>query len=113
MGKVGGVFTETLNRSNAQIKQDRAEAIIEDAETLYQRVVEDLQKELKRKERERKAMLDISPSNSYSFISAKEFDADQFIQDDIKISLEIKTLKDKLVVVEERFIALFGKEEKE
>jgi hypothetical protein len=100
-----------LNRSNNQIKAERAASIQEDAEIAYERIVQDLERELKRKQRERAAMLDISPSNSYSFISAKEFDSDKFINDDIFISLEIKQLEDKLAVVKQRFVDLFGKEE--
>lgn len=111
MPKVGGLFNESLNRSNNQIKAERAASILEDAEIAYVRIVQDLERELKRKERERAAMLDISPSNTYLFLSPKEFDCDKFINDDIFISLEIKKLKDKLAVVRQRFVELFGTEE--
>jgi hypothetical protein len=46
MSKVGGLFNESLNRSNNQIKAERAASIQEDAEIAYERIVQDLEREL-------------------------------------------------------------------
>ena len=54
-----GAFLESLQRNNKQIRQDRAEAIAEDAELVFKRKVEDLEMKIKRMRRERDGMLDL------------------------------------------------------
>jgi hypothetical protein len=104
-----GAFVESLQRNNKKIREDRAQSIAEDAETIYRREIEDLRLIMKRKIRERENMLDMSPENSTSLIVASDFDAKAFVQKEIELGVEIRNLKIKLEIAEERYEYLFGK----
>lgn len=103
-----GAFVSSLKRSNGQIKADRAESIAEDTQVAFQRQVEDLALEIKRKKRERTNMLDLSPTNSMSLMVADEFDSQAFVTKDNEIGLKIRELEIKYEISKERYEYLFG-----
>lgn len=106
---VMGELAQSLIRNSKQIKQDRAEQIAEDSELAYGRRIEDLRRDIKRTQRKRRTMLDMSPDNTYSFIRVDSFDADAFADADMKLGLELRELEIKLEIAESSYVRLFGK----
>lgn len=102
-----GKFFDALNRNNKTIKRDRAIAIAEEAQTAYKRTVEDLQMQIKRLQRERNQMLDLSPTTADSLVLAKEFDAQSFVKKDIKLGLDIRNLQIQLEIANAQYLNLF------
>lgn len=105
---VPGSFQTSLQRSNKDIKNDRAIGIAEDAELTYQRMVQDLEVEYKRKIRERQNMLDLSPTNTHSLILASEFDSKKFVELDLTIGVQLREIEIKLDIARSRYAELFG-----
>ena len=104
----GGKFGEMLKRSNSKIREDRAIAITEDAETYYRRAVEDMQMQLKRLQRDKDNMLDLSPTNADSLTLASDFNAPSFVEKDIDLGVKIRNLTIKLDVAQNNYKTLFG-----
>ena len=88
-------FGSSLTRNNAAIKKDRADEITREAYIRYKRAVEDLQEELYRLVRKRNNMLDLSPSTIQSLMPAKDFDAGQYLIDDVELS---KLIREKTII---------------
>ena len=105
-----GAFTESLVRNNKKIRQDRAEAICEDAQIRYKREVEDLQIKIRQLNRERENMLDMSPENAMSLMVATDFDSKSFVEKDLSMGIEIRNIQIKLEIATERYNVLFGGE---
>lgn len=105
-----GSFDYYLKRNNKQIKSDRAEAIVEDAELVYRREVEDMQMSMKRLVRKRENMLDMSPTNSQSLMLAEDFDAKGFSKQDLELAVQIRNLEIKIELGVKRFSELFNEE---
>lgn len=103
-----GVFAETLRRSNSKIREDRAQAISEDAQLVYRRDIEDMRLELKRLLRDRENMLDLSPSDANSLKLASDFNSKSFVSKDIEIGVKARQLEIKLEIAEQRYLYLFG-----
>lgn len=103
-----GSFGYYLKRNNKQIKSDRAEAIIEDAELVYRREIEDMQMTMKRLVRKRENMLDLSPTNSQSLMLAEDFDAKGFVNLDLDLAVQIRNLEIKIELGVTRFKELFN-----
>ena len=103
-----GAFLESLVRNNKKIRQDRAEAIGEDAQIRYKREVEDLEIKIRQLNRERESMLDMSPENAMSLVLASDFDSKAFVEKDIAMGVEMRNLQIKLEIASERFAHLFG-----
>jgi hypothetical protein len=108
--EIKGAFQESLLRNNKKIRADRAESIVEDAETIYKRKVEDLRLSIKRKTRDRENMLDLSPDTAMSLKVASDFDAIDYVEKDAKLSLDIRNESIKLELAIVRYKHLFGKE---
>ena len=108
--KTEGAFIESLKRSNKAIKDDRAEAIAEDAQMRYRRTVEDLDMEIKRMKRKRENMLDMSPENSLSLMVVDNFDSAEFVDRDVKLGIDIRNAEIKLEIAEKQYNHLFGGE---
>jgi len=104
-----GSFVESLKRNNKQIRDDRALAIAEDAELIFKREVEDIQTELKRTKRDRDNMLDLAGNNTTNIISLSDFNAKDFVAEDLKLGLRIRELEIKLEVAQKRYNELFTK----
>ena len=103
-----GAFLESLVRNNKKIRQDRAEAIGEDAQIRYKREAEDLEIKMRQLNRERESMLDMSPENAMSLVLASDFDSKAFVEKDIAMGVEMRNLQIKLEIASERFTHLFG-----
>lgn len=104
-----GRFKDMLYRTNAKIRKDRADAIIEDAEVLYRREIEDLQRKLNKYKRDRENMLDLSPTDAQSLKLASDFDASGFVEKDIELGVNIRNLEIKIEIARQQYFTLFGK----
>jgi hypothetical protein len=105
-----GAFLESLKRNNAKIRDDRATAIFEDADILYKREVEDIAIQLKKLKRDQENMLDLSPTDADSLVLASDFDAREYVNKDLELSIKIRNLEIKLELAQKRYRYLFGKE---
>lgn len=105
---VEGAFISSLKRNNAKIRADRAASISEDTQLLYKRQIEDLQVQIKRLTRDQDGMLDLSPTHADSLVLASDFETQKFIDKDLKIALELRTLEIKLELATKRYVYLFG-----
>lgn len=103
-----GDFRASLKRNNRQIKDDRADAIAEDAEMSYRRRIEDLKIDMRRLERERNNMLDLSPENKMSLMLASDFDSKKFVEKDEQIGMELRNMTIQFKILSERYTSLFG-----
>lgn len=101
-------FIGLLQRNNDQIREDRAQIIGADSELIYRRRVEDIELKIKRMEREREGLIDISPLDRNSLTFA-DFQPEALVQKDIELSLTIRNLNIQLEVAVKRFEYLFGK----
>ena len=104
-----GELYVSLGRSNSQIRKERGDAIAEDLEVRFRRSIEDLETDIKRKERDLKNMYDFSPNSTTSLVLAKNVDAKEIQEADHKISFELRDMRIKLDIKRERYIRLFGK----
>ena len=103
-----GAFVESLKRNNKKIRNDRAVSITEDTELLYKRAVEDLKVKLRKMQRDRESMLDLSPTNALSLTLASEFDCDEFVTKDLDLGFQIRQVELKLEIAEAQYKHLFG-----
>lgn len=103
-----GTFVEKLHRNNKQIRQDRAIAIVEDAELIYNRSIQDLEMEIKRLKRDRDNLLDLSPDNAQSLKLASDFDAIAFVAKDQELSLKIRNKTIQVNLAKQAYNELFG-----
>ena len=105
---VEGAFMSSLTRNNKQIKADRAQAIVEDAEVVYRRKIEDLDMEIKRLKRDQESSLDLSPDNAMSLKLAISFSASDFVKADMEYSIKVREKEIEKELAEKRFEYLFG-----
>jgi uncharacterized protein YjbI with pentapeptide repeats len=103
-----GAFFDNINRNNRSIKRDRAIAITEDAKLLYKRNIEDMEMQMKKLNRERVNMLDLSPTSADSLILASDFDSSAFVKKDIELGVKIRNLQITLDIAKESYGKLFG-----
>lgn len=103
-----GAFFDSLTRNNQKIRRDRAEAITEDAQTLYRRRIEDLELAVRRMQRERENMLDLSPTHAQSLVLATDFDANSFVEKDIELGVKIRNDSIRLEIAKAQYNVLFG-----
>lgn len=103
-----GAFIDSLKRNNAKIREDRAAAIAEDAQIMFKREVEDLAISIKRMQRERDNMLDLSPTDADSLVLATDFDAKEYVAKDLDLGVKIRNLEIKLEIAQKRYKLLFG-----
>lgn len=104
-----GAFGLSLKRNNKQIREDRANAIVEDAEISFRRILEDDCQKYRRLKVDRENMLDLSPENSTALKLASDFDAQAWSTKDVEISVNMRALAIKINVAAERYKTLFGK----
>jgi len=103
-----GAFIESLKRNNKQIRDDRAQAIGEDAQIIYKREIEDLDLAIKRMKRDQENMLDLSPETAMSLKLASDFNAKEYVAKDVALSVEIRNSEIKLELARKRYAYLFG-----
>jgi len=105
---ITGAFLSSLKRNNKQIREDRAQAIGEEAEITYKRTIEDLEISIKRMLRQQENMLDLSPDNALSLIVADKFDSRQYTDKDLELGIQIRNSEIKLEIAKKRYAYLFG-----
>lgn len=103
-----GAFAESLYRNNKQIRKDRADSIIEDAQLIYKREVEDLRVDIKKMKREQENMLDLSPTDAKSLVLAADFKSKEYVTADLALGVNIRNAEIKLEIAEKRYVHLFG-----
>ncbi len=103
-----GAFVKSLKRNNKEIREDRATAISEGVELKFKRSVEDLEVIIKDMKRQQENMLDMSPDNVYSLKPAGDINADKYVEDDLRLGLEIRNAEIKLDIARIRYEYLFG-----
>jgi len=64
--------------------------------------------EIKDLKRTRENMLDLSPDTGDSLKLALNFNADDFIKEDVEIGVKIRNLEIKLEIAKNQFARLFG-----
>lgn len=105
-----GAFITSLKRNNTKIRQDRGEAISEDTEMTYSRTIQDLLMDIKKLNRTRENMLDLSPTNSMSLMVADDFQSSVFVKKDLEIGVQLREKEILLEIAQTRYAKLFGKE---
>jgi hypothetical protein len=103
-----GAFIESLKRNNSKIRADRAQAIGEDAEVKYARMVQDIEIKIKQLKRDQENMLDLSPENAMSLKLASDFSADEYVAKDLEIGVKIRNEEIRLEIAQKRYAYLFG-----
>ena len=106
--EVTGAFVSSLQRNNAKIRQDRAQAIGEDAQLVYKRSVEDLVMNIRKMKRDQESMLDLSPKEAQSLVLASDFDAAEYVRKDVELSFRIRQAELTLEIANARYKYLFG-----
>ena len=63
---------------------------------------------IKRLERERESMIDLSPANAQSLVMSIDFDSEEFTKKDLAIGVQIRNEQIKLEIATRRYNYLFG-----
>lgn len=108
MAENQGLFATSLKRTNKQIKDDRADAIIKKTKMNFGRMVEDLKMELDSMIVERENLTDLSPTDAKSLVLASDFNEKDFIEKDLELSYKIRETEIRLKIATDRFETLFG-----
>ena len=103
-----GELQKSLDRNRSKIRADRAEQIADDTRIEFRRSIEDIAREIRRLRSSRSALLDMSPDNSMSIISVKEFSAENFVREASSIAKAIFNKQQELKVLSEEYEFLFG-----
>lgn len=106
--KKGGKFADALARSGSKVRKERAHQISSSAERAFRRKKEDLESDLEELLVKKDIMLDMSPNNTHSIISADEFDGNKFSTAYHEICLKIREIKINLEVATQAYNELFG-----
>lgn len=108
--EVKGKFHSDLTRNFKQLREDRAEAVVEDVEIVYKRRVEDLCKKVRQCDRDRdNIMLNLAPTTVHAAtVIPADFDANKFLDEDVRIGLAKRDALIQLEIVATRYVELFG-----
>jgi len=98
-----GAFVESLTRTNQGIRKDRAEALVESAELLYKRKVEDIEVKIKQLLRDKENMLDLSPDNALSLKVPSDFDAAAYVEKNLELAMKIRNEKIRLMLAKQEY----------
>lgn len=103
-----GALQASLDRNSKQIRSDRAKQIADTAKLRYRRKLEDMTMKLIEYRNNQEAVLDMSPDNTHSIISATNFDADKFVTASVEIAKSIDDLERAIAVLKIDYKRLFG-----
>lgn len=103
-----GAFATSLLRNNSTIKRDRAASIVENAELIYKRKIEDLEVELKQMKRDQGLMIDLSPTSVGTLSVASDFNPSDFVTKDLALGIKMRNAQIALDIAKERYNFLFG-----
>lgn len=101
-------FEAALFRSNKELREDRGQVIVRNAEKAFRRKVEDLQDQLTQLESDRDNLIDLNPGNTQVIINPSEFDQNQFVESYNKIGLKIREVTILHEVAKAGYEKLFG-----
>lgn len=104
-----GTFGASLKRNFKQIREDRAAVIVENAETFMRRKLEDDCQRYRNLKLDRDNMLDLSPENVTTLKLASDFNASEWAQKDLEISITMRNLAISINVGAERYNILFNR----
>lgn len=108
LAKMKGHFVGVLQRSNKDIRDDRALTIAQKAKRSYRRKIEDILDEIKELRLRRLNMLDLSPTDRNSLVLGNNFDADDFVSKNLDLGKQIENLEITLRIATEEYEFLFG-----
>ncbi|MDH5182315.1 MAG: hypothetical protein OEX12_00360 [Gammaproteobacteria bacterium] len=103
-----GAFASSLQRNNKQIRNDRAEAMTDSAHMIMRRKIEDLQVDIKTLNRDREALLDLSPESATSLMLKKDFNAELYVEKEMEYGIQIRQKEILLDLMQKRYTYLFG-----
>jgi hypothetical protein len=103
-------FEQTLKQTFKQIRESRAQAITEDTELVYRRLIEDKYLAVRAIDRSLdNLLLDLCPSSITSTQAvASDFKADEFVKKDIQYALDRRERVIELAIAVDRYEELFG-----
>lgn len=107
--KVVGKFYDALSRNGRAIKEERATIMGRMAERVFRAKVQDLYDQMTDLELQRDARLDLSPDNKDAYMRPADFNAELFVSSDLAIGEQIRDLKIRFALANDRYFALFGK----
>jgi hypothetical protein len=105
----GGTFYQNLIKNAKAIKETRALSLAEDVDFAYKNKVEVLRRSIREKYRKIEDSLDLYPNNVTSLQLASDFDAQQFVENDLKTNVDIRNLEIELQIAVSRYKLLTGK----
>lgn len=105
-----GKFMSTVTGTFKQIREQRAQGLVEDVELEYKRRIEDLCREIKQYDRGADSLLlDLCPGNVTSLqVVPAEFQPSQYMERDLAIHLNKRNAAIKLEIAVDRYEYLFG-----
>lgn len=103
-----GLLGETLKRNTKEIREERGKTLYEDLSVEYEREIQDLEREIRRKESEQNRQFDFSPGTTISLSFAENFDPRTILKQDQEKSLDINNLRVKRNLLAKRSNTLFG-----
>ena len=107
--KKTGILGTTLKQTFKQIKDSRIDAMLEDTETQYRRISEDLGMKMRQCDRDLEdAILDVLPHNAIASIDPNKFDAVKLKESRIEMLLTKREISIRLGVLVTDYETLFG-----
>lgn len=105
-----GKFKETVTGTFKQIREQRAQGLVEDVELEYKRRIEDLCREVKQYDRASDSLLlDLCPGNVTTLqVVPSEFKPSVYLEKDLQIHLNKRNALIKLEIAVDRYEFLFG-----
>lgn len=108
MTNTQGALMNSLTRNAGQVRKERAEMINRGGEKYYRRKIEDLKSDKEELVAARDAALDMSPSDINKIVTAASFNAEEFCEKDMQMTMQIREITVKLEEFEKRYEFLFG-----
>ena len=107
--KTTGILGSTLKQTFKQIKDSRIDAMLEDSELKYRRLIEDVCAKVRQCDRDLEdAILDILPPNAGQGINPNQFDADRLMNNRISTLITRREHQIKLGILVNDYETLFG-----
>ena len=103
-----GALQQSLTRPGVKVRADRARQIASAAKLRYRRKLEDLHLSLREARDRQESIIDMSPDNSLSIISANEFDPNDFVSQNAELAKTIFQTEEAITVLSKDFERLFG-----
>lgn len=104
-----GQFETILKQSFKQIRDSRAQALIEDTEIVYKRNIEDRVMKIKQMDRSAEnILLDLCPTSTVSTTLPSDYNPQEFMAKDQELAMNKRNEIIRLVVAIQRYNILFG-----